>query len=83
MESEEPEQEAEEGKQKARRKPKRPKKEALAGEGMEERVQQVELLIEPLAVPPTASEVLMVEVENVVHEDFQVTEEVKVTEQQL
>lgn len=77
VESEEPEQEAEEGKQKARRKPKRPKKEALAGEGMEERVQQVELLIEPLAVPPTASEVLMVEVENVVHEDFQVTEEVK------
>ncbi|XP_033858163.3 lon protease homolog, mitochondrial [Acipenser ruthenus] len=77
VESEEPEQEAEEGKQKARRKPKRPKKEALAGEGMEERVQQVELLIEPLAVPPNASEVLMVEVENVVHEDFQVTEEVK------
>ncbi|MGH0151165.1 UNVERIFIED_CONTAM: hypothetical protein FKN15_032541 [Acipenser sinensis] len=77
VESEEPEQEAEEGKQKARRKPKRPKKEALAGEGMEERVQQVELLIEPLAVPPTASEVLMVEVENVIHEDFQVTEEVK------
>ncbi|MGH0165512.1 UNVERIFIED_CONTAM: hypothetical protein FKN15_049069 [Acipenser sinensis] len=77
VESEEPEQEAEEGKQKARRKPKRPKKEALAGEGMEERVQQVELLIEPLAVPPTALEVLMVEVENVVHEEFQVTEEVK------
>ncbi|MGH0177668.1 UNVERIFIED_CONTAM: hypothetical protein FKN15_012430 [Acipenser sinensis] len=77
VESEEPEQEAEEGKQKARRKPKRPKKEALAGEGMEERVQQVELLIEPLAVPPTALEVLMVEVENVMHEDFQVTEEVK------
>ncbi|RXM92134.1 Lon protease-like, mitochondrial [Acipenser ruthenus] len=77
VEPEEPEQEAEEGKQKARRKPKRPKKEALAGEGMEERVQQVELLIEPLAVPPNASEVLMVEVENVVHEDFQVTEEVK------
>ncbi|XP_041086688.1 lon protease homolog, mitochondrial [Polyodon spathula] len=77
VEPEEPAQEAEEGKQKARRKTKRPKKEALAGEGMEERAQQVELLIEPLAGPPTASEVLMVEVENVVHEDFQVTEEVK------
>ncbi|XP_023674624.2 lon protease homolog, mitochondrial [Paramormyrops kingsleyae] len=47
------------------------------GETMEERVQKADLTVEPVTVPPASSELLMVEVENVVHEDFQVTEEVK------
>ncbi|XP_039622989.1 lon protease homolog, mitochondrial [Polypterus senegalus] len=68
---------ADDNKQKARRKSKRPKKELQdLGEAMEEKVRQVELVIE--AVETQANpEVLMVEVDNVVHEDFQVTEEVK------
>lgn len=41
-------------------------------------MQNADLTAEPVAVPPASSELLMVEVENVVHEDFQVTEEVKV-----
>ncbi|XP_066551280.1 lon protease homolog, mitochondrial [Amia ocellicauda] len=75
--AEEPQPEPDDVKQKAaRRKSKRPKKEGPVGEAMEEQVQQVELVIEPLSPPPSL-EVLMVEVENVLHEDFQVTEEVK------
>nr|XP_015096617.1 lon protease homolog, mitochondrial [Vicugna pacos] len=66
----EPEDPEGENKQKPRRKPKRNKKEAEEDGGAR---QQVEVAVEP----GPASEVLMVEVENVVHEDFQVTEEVK------
>ncbi|XP_040485447.1 lon protease homolog, mitochondrial [Ursus maritimus] len=68
----EPEEAEAENKQKPRRKAKRGKKEA------EEELssgQHVEVMTEPASGPP--GEVLMVEVENVVHEDFQVTEEVK------
>ncbi|XP_026336953.2 lon protease homolog, mitochondrial [Ursus arctos] len=68
----EPEEAEAENKQKPRRKAKRGKKEA------EEELssgQHVEVMTEPTSGPP--GEVLMVEVENVVHEDFQVTEEVK------
>uniref|UniRef100_A0A4X1VLD0 Lon protease homolog, mitochondrial n=2 Tax=Sus scrofa TaxID=9823 RepID=A0A4X1VLD0_PIG len=68
VEPEEPEGE----KQKPRRKPKRSKKEVEEDGGAK---QQVEVVVEP-GLSPTG-EVLMVEVENVVHEDFQVTEEVK------
>lgn len=70
----EPEEAEAENKQKPRRKAKRGKKEA------EEELssgQHVEVMTEPASGPP--GEVLMVEVENVVHEDFQVTEEVKVS----
>lgn len=67
--------EAEAEKQKPRRKPKRNKKEAEEDLGVR---RQVEVVVEPNAGTP--SEVLMVEVENVVHEDFQVTEEVKVSQ---
>ncbi|XP_010981637.2 LOW QUALITY PROTEIN: lon protease homolog, mitochondrial [Camelus dromedarius] len=66
----EPEDPEGENKQKPHRKPKRNKKEAEEDGGTR---QQVEVAVEP----GPASEVLMVEVENVVHEDFQVTEEVK------
>ncbi|XP_030075462.1 lon protease homolog, mitochondrial [Microcaecilia unicolor] len=59
----------EENKKRTGRKTKRPKKEL---EETAVREQMVELVIEP-----PSPEVLMVEVENVVHEDFQVTEEVK------
>ncbi|XP_006868964.1 PREDICTED: lon protease homolog, mitochondrial isoform X3 [Chrysochloris asiatica] len=68
----EPEEPEAENKQKSRRKSKRGKKEAeddLATKS------QVELVMEPDLGAP--HEVLMVEVENVAHEDFQVTEEVK------
>ncbi|KAM9687558.1 lon protease homolog, mitochondrial [Trichechus inunguis] len=68
----EPEEPEAENKQKARRKPKRGKKEA------EEELSaksQMEVVMEP--GPGAPHEVLMVEVENVAHEDFQVTEEVK------
>ncbi|XP_027441679.2 lon protease homolog, mitochondrial [Zalophus californianus] len=68
----EPEEAGAENKQNPRRKTKRGKKEAeeeLSGG------RHVEVMTEPSSGPP--SEVLMVEVENVVHEDFQVTEEVK------
>ncbi|XP_030877183.1 lon protease homolog, mitochondrial isoform X1 [Leptonychotes weddellii] len=67
----EPKEAEAENKQNPRRKTKRGKKaeEELSGG------HHVEVMTEPSAGPP--SEVLMVEVENVVHEDFQVTEEVK------
>nr|XP_060482654.1 lon protease homolog, mitochondrial [Panthera onca] len=71
VEPEEAEAEAE-NKQKPRRKPKRSKKEAE--EGLSSGL-PTEVMVEPASAPP--GEVLMVEVENVVHEDFQVTEEVK------
>lgn len=61
-----------ENKQKLRRKPKRSKKEAEEEAGVRHGAD----VLEPALGAP--SEVLMVEVENVVHEDFQVTEEVKV-----
>uniref|UniRef100_F7CA98 Lon protease homolog, mitochondrial n=1 Tax=Equus caballus TaxID=9796 RepID=F7CA98_HORSE len=67
----EPEEAEAESKQKARRKAKRGKKEA---EDEASARRQMEAGVEPAAAP---GEVLMVEVENVVHEDFQVTEEVK------
>ncbi|XP_046541305.1 lon protease homolog, mitochondrial [Equus quagga] len=60
-----------ESKQKARRKAKRGKKEA---EDEASARRQMEVGVDPATAP---GEVLMVEVENVVHEDFQVTEEVK------
>uniref|UniRef100_A0A8C4MXC5 Lon protease homolog, mitochondrial n=1 Tax=Equus asinus asinus TaxID=83772 RepID=A0A8C4MXC5_EQUAS len=66
-----------ESKQKARRKAKRGKKEA---EDEASARRQMEVGVDPAAAP---GEVLMVEVENVVHEDFQVTEEVKVRRQAL
>lgn len=69
----EPEEAEAENKQKPRRKPKRSKKEAEEDPGAKRQVE----VVEPNADAP--NEVLMVEVENVVHEDFQVTEEVKVS----
>ncbi|KAM7325876.1 hypothetical protein ACRRTK_014354 [Alexandromys fortis] len=71
VEPEGPEPESE-NKQKSRRKLKRGKKEA---EDESAAKPQLELL--PEASIDTPKEVLMVEVENVAHEDFQVTEEVK------
>lgn len=71
----EPEEAEAENKQKPRRKPKRSKKEAEEDLGARH---QVEVVVEPISGAP--GEVLMVEVENVVHEDFQVTEEVKVSQ---
>lgn len=71
VEPEEPE-----NKQKIRRKQKRSKKEAEEDTGAKD--QAVELVLDPVAA--SSKEVLMVEVENVVHEDFQITEEVKVSE---
>ncbi|XP_073910502.1 lon protease homolog, mitochondrial [Castor canadensis] len=59
-------------KQKPRRKAKRGKKEAE--DDMSAKT-QMNIAMEPASETP--NEVLMVEVENVVHEDFQVTEEVK------
>lgn len=70
----EPEEAEAENKQKPRRKPKRSKKEAEEDLGAR---RQMEMVVEPNSGAP--GEVLMVEVENVVHEDFQVTEEVKVS----
>lgn len=70
-----PEEAEAENKQKPRRKPKRSKKEAEEDLGSR---RQMEVVVEPNSGAP--SEVLMVEVENVVHEDFQVTEEVKVSQ---
>ncbi|KAJ8277397.1 hypothetical protein GJAV_G00074710 [Gymnothorax javanicus] len=62
----------------SRRKLKRQRKEGSAlTDAMEERVQDAELVIESVTTPPASSEILMVEVDNVQHEDFQVTEEVK------
>ncbi|XP_077082057.1 lon protease homolog, mitochondrial [Siphateles boraxobius] len=57
-----------------RRKQKRSRKDpASPAEAMEEKVREAELVVEALPLPS----VLMVEVDNVIHEDFQVTEEVK------
>lgn len=70
VEPEEPE-----NKQKIRRKQKRSKKEAEEEPGMKDPA--VDLVLDPVAA--SSKEVLMVEVENVVHEDFQITEEVKVS----
>ncbi|XP_028619310.1 lon protease homolog, mitochondrial [Grammomys surdaster] len=61
-----------ENKQKSRRKLKRGKKDVEDELGARP---QLEMVAE--AAPDTSKEVLMVEVENVAHEDFQVTEEVK------
>ncbi|XP_022381233.1 lon protease homolog, mitochondrial isoform X2 [Enhydra lutris kenyoni] len=73
----EPEEAEAENKQKVRRKTKRGKKEAeeeLSG-GSQSGGPLTEVTAEAASGP--LGEVLMVEVENVVHEDFQVTEEVK------
>lgn len=70
----EPEEPEGENKQKLRKKPKRGKKEAEE-DGATKR--PLEVVVGP--GPSPAGEVLMVEVENVAHEDFQVTEEVKVS----
>lgn len=62
-----------------RRKMKRSRKDSASlAEAIEEKVQEVEFVVEAIPLPG----VLMVEVDNVVHEDFQVTEEVKVLRQQ-
>lgn len=69
----EPEESEDENKNKVRRKTKRSRKEPEDDQGATE--QEVELVVEPPSNSPR--EILMVEVENVVHEDFQVNEEVK------
>ncbi|KAL0161554.1 hypothetical protein M9458_045279, partial [Cirrhinus mrigala] len=59
-----------------RRKQKRSRKDSPSpslAEAMEEKVREAEFVVEALPLPG----VLMVEVDNVVHEEFQVTEEVK------
>ncbi|KAI7791134.1 lon protease homolog, mitochondrial [Triplophysa rosa] len=57
-----------------RRKMKRSRKDSPSlAEAIEEKVREAEFVVEALPLPG----VLMVEVDNVVHEDFQVTEEVK------
>uniref|UniRef100_A0A8C5LBC8 Lon protease homolog, mitochondrial n=1 Tax=Jaculus jaculus TaxID=51337 RepID=A0A8C5LBC8_JACJA len=68
----EPEESEAGDKQKTRRKSKRGKKEPEDGLSAKS---ELEMVTEPAVEAP--SEVLMVEVENVAHEDFQVTEEVK------
>lgn len=62
-------------KQKTRRKQKRSKRENE--EQLDVKDQTVEVVLEPLET--SLGEVLMVEVDNVDHEDFQITEEVKVS----
>lgn len=61
-----------------RRKNKRVRKDSVSlAEEMAEKVKETEFVVE--AVPlPKSNDVLMVEVDNVIHEEFQVTEEVKV-----
>ncbi|KAL7855256.1 hypothetical protein SRHO_G00174460 [Serrasalmus rhombeus] len=60
-----------------RRKSKRSRKDAGSlADAMVERVQDAEFVVEAVPLPNT-NEVLMVEVDNVIHEEFQVTEEVK------
>lgn len=71
----EPEEHETEDKHKARKKTKRSKKET---EESDMKGQTTELVLEPVA--HSSPEVLMVEVDNVLHEDFQVTEEVKVSD---
>uniref|UniRef100_A0AAY4CZ94 Lon protease homolog, mitochondrial n=1 Tax=Denticeps clupeoides TaxID=299321 RepID=A0AAY4CZ94_9TELE len=59
-----------------RRKPKRIRKESSSlAETMEDKVQDADLTVEVVSRP--TPDILMVEVDNVVHEEFQVTEEVK------
>lgn len=59
-----------------RRKQKRSRKDSVPlAEAMEGKVREAELVVEALPLPS----VLMVEVDNVIHEEFQVTEEVKVS----
>ncbi|XP_069505698.1 lon protease homolog, mitochondrial [Ambystoma mexicanum] len=69
----EPEETIEENNTKVRRKSKRSKKEPEEEKGVKE--PEVETFFEPAADSPR--EILMVEVDNVVHEEFQITEEVK------
>uniref|UniRef100_A0AAR2ITM5 Lon protease homolog, mitochondrial n=1 Tax=Pygocentrus nattereri TaxID=42514 RepID=A0AAR2ITM5_PYGNA len=60
-----------------RRKSKRSRKDTGSlADAMVERVQDTEFVVEAVPLPNT-NEVLMVEVDNVIHEEFQVTEEVK------
>ncbi|KAF4097372.1 lon protease homolog, mitochondrial [Onychostoma macrolepis] len=76
VEPEEPVSLEEEGEQPkaARRKQKRSRKDSASlAETMEEKVREAGFVVEALPLPG----VLMVEVDNVVHEEFQVTEEVK------
>ncbi len=75
VEPEEPVPLEEEGEQPkaVRRKQKRSRKDSV--EAMEEKVREAGFVVETLPLPG----VLMVEVDNVVHEEFQVTEEVKVS----
>lgn len=61
-----------------RRKPKRTRKEGPLAEAMEDTVKDADLTVEPVPLPNTSNDILMVEVDNVVHEEFQTTEEVKV-----
>ncbi|KAM9461871.1 lon protease homolog, mitochondrial [Clarias gariepinus] len=71
-----PESDAEQAKVQ-RRKNKRVRKDSASlAEEMAERVKEAALVAEVLPLPKT-NEVLMVEVDNVIHEEFQVTEEVK------
>uniref|UniRef100_A0A8C1HL81 Lon protease homolog, mitochondrial n=1 Tax=Cyprinus carpio carpio TaxID=630221 RepID=A0A8C1HL81_CYPCA len=78
-EAESLEEEAEQPKA-VRRKQKRSRKDsAPLAEVMEERVREAQFAAEALPLPG----VLMVEVDNVVHEEFQVTEEVKVSVQSV
>nr|XP_029489167.1 lon protease homolog, mitochondrial [Oncorhynchus nerka] len=61
----------------SRRKPKRKerKEPAILAETMEEKVQEADVTVE--ALPLLSSDILMVEVDNVVHQQFEVSEEVK------
>lgn len=81
IEAEEPDAPEAEGHPKSlRRKQKRSRKDpASLAEAMEEKVREAGFVVEALPLPG----VLMVEVDNVVHEDFQVTEEVKVLQPHL
>uniref|UniRef100_A0A8C7PQ46 Lon protease homolog, mitochondrial n=1 Tax=Oncorhynchus mykiss TaxID=8022 RepID=A0A8C7PQ46_ONCMY len=51
------------------------KEPAILAETMEEKVQETDLTVEALPLP--SSDILMVEVDNVVHQQFEVSEEVK------
>ncbi|XP_043946561.1 lon protease homolog, mitochondrial [Protopterus annectens] len=68
-------QEKEENRQKGRRKQKRLKESEQMEETVKESPLQMQVSVEPVA--ESSGQVLMVEVDNVQHEDFQVTEEVK------
>lgn len=61
-----------------RRKPKRVRKDGSLAEAMEDTIRDADLTVEPVPLPKTSPEILMVEVDNVQHEEFQITEEVKV-----